>query len=212
MSVEIPLLLFAKAPIAGRVKTRLQRHCTPEQAAEIAKILLQESLRKVTQVWPGPVSLTVWLDQDHPFLLEMAAKYNVTLSLQAAGDLGAKMHSALQQFGYPAAVMGCDAPHVTDASLLQAYTSLSAGESVLGPSRDGGYYLIGLSESMPSLFTNMAWGTDTVLRETLDRVNQTTLTMRQLAALQDVDEWPDVLGVADQLPELNRYLSKELLK
>jgi len=85
---DIPLLLFAKAPIAGKVKTRLQSHCSPEQAATIAEILLEESIVKATQAWPGEVFISVGLDIDHAFLQKMARQYPIKLTMQCDGDLG----------------------------------------------------------------------------------------------------------------------------
>jgi len=163
----IPLLLFAKAPIAGKVKTRLQSNCSAEQAAEIAKVLLEESIIKATGFWPGTVYLSVALDIDHVFLQEMLKKYSIELVSQAEGDLGAKMHHALESFGYPAAVMGCDAPHILGEDLKRAYSVLAEGKPVLGPSEDGGYYFLGLEKSQIKLFSKIEWGTSSVLKTTL---------------------------------------------
>ena len=103
---EIPLVLFAKAPIAGKVKTRLQSHCSATQAAQIAQILLEESIKQTTKYWPGKVVLSVYLDSEHPFLTAMQDKYSLALSIQSHGDLGDKMLHAFETHGYPMAVMG----------------------------------------------------------------------------------------------------------
>ena len=77
--MDIPLFLFAKAPIAGKVKTRLQSDCNADQAAEIAKVLLEESIIKAKEHWPGKLYLSVALDIDHPFLQKMLTKYSICL-------------------------------------------------------------------------------------------------------------------------------------
>lgn len=203
---EIPLLLFAKAPIPGRVKTRLQTHCSAEHAASIAEVLLEESIIKATLCWPGRVYLSVALDAEHTFLQKMLSLYPVTLVEQCEGDLGSKMQGAFTDFGYPAAIMGCDAPHILGSDLIRAHTLLSSGQSVLGPSDDGGYYLIGLAESQDVLFHNVEWGTERVLGVTLTRAQQSNLVFQMLEPLNDVDEWDDLKQVAKKLPTLSALL------
>jgi len=212
MTENIPLILFAKAPIPGKVKTRLQSHCSPQQAAEIASILLDKSLQQATEYWPGPVHLSVWLDHDHPYLALMHERYDVTLVPQCDGDLGAKMMNGLDQFGYPAMVMGCDVPHITSDTLETAYRFLSAGEPVIGPSVDGGYYLLGLTGSAPALFANMPWGTSRVLEKTLKSAVEMGLNFAQLEKMCDVDEWQDLLSASRVVPVLSDYLDSQGLK
>lgn len=206
---RIPLILFAKAPIAGKVKTRLQSHCSPKQASEIAKILLEESVIKTTQAWPGKVFLSVWLDHEHEFIRCLVKRYPIKLVQQCAGDLGVKMADALERFGYPAAVMGCDVPQASDHSLVQAHEYLSQGDSVIGPSKDGGYYLLGLQAAQMAIFNDMKWGVATVWQNTLERADDTGLSFSRLDVLNDIDEWSDLLLAAQQLPSLARYLEEE---
>lgn len=203
-TAEIPLILFAKAPIAGKVKTRLQTHCTAAQAAEVAKILLEQSIIKAKAAWPGPLHLSVSLDQNHSFLHAMRDRYRLEIGLQCAGDLGAKMHGAFEHYGYPAALMGADAPQVLERSLAKAHDYLAHGDKVLGPSDDGGYYLIGLARPEPSLFNNMPWGTDAVFAKTVQR-SQSAFEL--VDPLNDVDEWADLISIAAQVPTLQDYLT-----
>lgn len=204
--MDIPLLLFAKAPIAGKVKTRLQSHCSAEQAAEIAKVLLEESIIKATEFWPGTVYLSVALDIEHTFLQEMLKKYSIKLVPQSAGDLGVKMNHALGEFGYPAAIIGCDAPHILGDDLTRAYTLLSEGKPVLGPSEDGGYYFIGLEKPQEALFSNIEWGTSSVLTATLKIAQQSKVNFTLLELLNDVDEWNDLVTASEQVPSLNVFI------
>lgn len=206
---DIPLILFAKAPIAGRVKTRLQSHCSPHQASEIAKILLEESILKTTRAWPGEVLLSVWLDHDHEFIQLMKTRYSLRLVQQCEGDLGSKMADALDRFGYPAAVMGCDVPHLPDANLAQAHQQLSEGDYVIGPSHDGGYYLLGLQAPQTEVFDDMQWGVASVLDNTLQRAAELGLKFSTLDELNDIDEWSDLLAAAQHLPTLRHYLESE---
>jgi len=208
-SATIPLLLFAKAPIAGKVKTRLQSHCTQNQAADIAKLLLEASLQQACDYWPGDVYVSTWLDFEHPVLLALCARFNVKMLRQCDGDLGAKMNHAFETHGYPLAIMGCDAPHVTSNTLKELYARLEQGQSAIGPSLDGGYYIIGLSEPSAYLFNAMPWGSDQVLELTRARLAGEQANFVELAALQDIDEWQDLLSARSQLPTLDAYLQQQ---
>jgi len=211
MFADIPLLLFAKAPIAGKVKTRLMTNCSAEQAAEIAKRLMQASIQRACEFWPGDVYLSAWLDLDHPFFNDMLQRYPIRITQQCKGDLGEKMRHALTTFGYPAAVMGCDAPHVKGTTLQQAYGLLQQGESVIGPSNDGGYYFLGLCQAADTLFIDKPWGSEYVLEQTLASAEGGGLNLGQLPTLNDVDEWQDLLDASTQLPSLQEYLHAQNL-
>lgn len=211
MARQIPLLLFAKAPIPGRVKTRLQSHCSPEQAARVAELLLEACLQNVCAHWPGKVYISTWLDADHPFLAAMCRRFEVTLLKQCEGDLGAKMQHAFEQHGYPMAIMGCDAPHVSKDSLESLHHALLNDQSVIGPSLDGGYYIIGLSQGAPFLFDDMPWGGERVLEQCRSAAIDNDLPLCELAALQDIDEWSDLLSALPYLPQVAQYLQEQSL-
>lgn len=211
MARSTPLLLFAKAPIPGRVKTRLQTDCSAEQAAEIAHLLLEASLRQACTHWPGEVVVSTWLDIDHPVLLSLCERFGVKLVEQCNGSLGDKMQDAFESYGLPMAIMGCDAPHVTKATLTGMHSLLQQGKSAIAPSLDGGYYLIGLSEMLPSIFCDMPWGTSEVLGLTRERAIQAGLEIKELATLQDIDEWQDLVSELHLLPTIQRYLKRQNL-
>lgn len=206
LSDTVPLLLFAKAPIAGKVKTRLTSDCTDQQAAAIAEILLEESLKVATQFWPGKVLLSVWQECSHPFISKMLERYGLELLPQVAGDLGEKMTAALDAVGYPAAVMGCDAPLVPGRRLRAAHRSLVKRQNVIGPCVDGGYFLIGLSQAQPEVFNGINWGTDSVFDETMHTARKNGVSFDVLDESSDIDLWPDVLKAARVLPSLFDYL------
>ena len=203
---NIPLILFAKAPVAGRVKTRLMTHCSATQAAEIAKILISATLRNARRYWPGRVILSVWPDLRHPFIRHSVADRPAELVVQPHGNLGEKMHRSMQQYGYPAAILGCDAPHVSPAALQATWEHLQSGTPVIGPSHDGGYYLIGLAGDAPAIFDDIEWGTERVLAQTMQRADTVGLKFARLPELHDIDTWDDVLAAASELPELELYL------
>lgn len=207
----IPLIIFAKTPVAGAVKTRLLPHCNADQAAEIAKLLLTCSVENAVNHWPGEVLLAVWPDIDDPFTQRLAETYALRRMRQSEGDLGQKMYQALTFVGFPAAVVGADIPHISPAIFKTTYARLSAGQHLIGPSRDGGYYLMGLSTDCPDIFQEIDWGTNRVLQQTFKRL-PLNLTLQRLDELFDVDEWPEVIEVAQYLPLLQQYLNREGLQ
>lgn len=206
---DITLLVFAKAPIAGRVKTRLQPKCTPAQSAAIAEILLFACIENVAQSWPGPIKLMVWPTLDHPSIERVANRFGIPSFMQSTGDLGHKMYTAMQQFGYPCAVLGSDIPHVSADSLATTCKALRRGRNIVGPADDGGFYLMGLNSEQPTLFNDVSWGEATVLQEVLNNAQHLGLDFEFLDSTYDIDDWSDVQRLAHSLPTLRDYLLRQ---
>jgi rSAM/selenodomain-associated transferase 1 len=203
------LMLFARQPIAGQVKTRLQPDYSPEQSAEIAAFMIRATVELAVSAWPGDVVLYAWPGTDHLLFHRLADEFNIRLAPQAEGDLGAKMLDALRQ-GIDrqgaAAVMGCDVPHCGWDVIDQANSWLARGKNVLGPTEDGGYYFIGLQQARPELFADMPWGSDRVLQATLARAEKLGLEFELLKTLRDIDTAADLWLVAQRYEPLKRFL------
>lgn len=199
------LILFARKPIAGQVKTRLQPAVTPQQAADIAVFMLRTTAARAAEYWPGDVYLYATPDAQHPLFLELSQTLHLFLAPQGAGDLGERMRHALQD-GITrrgaAAVMGCDVPQCPGGILETAHEHLARGRNVLGPTMDGGYYLLGLQQDVPELFEHMPWGGGQVLAETLARAAALGIEFETLPVLRDVDTLEDLTAVAQDCPGL----------
>lgn len=206
MNSDVPLQIFAKTPVAGQVKTRLVPACSAEQAAEIAKILLHACIEKTTQHWPGAVVVSVWPTSNHPFIKQLADDFGVQIVVQEAGNLGTKMNAGMQKFGYPTAILGSDAPHISAASLKRAYRLLETGSNVIGPSDDGGYYFIGLAQKSPLIFRDIEWGSEHVYRQTMVQAGHQQ-SFKILPSLNDIDTWQDLRSTVNLLPQLKHYLA-----
>lgn len=209
------LILFAKQPIAGKVKTRLQPDYSPEQAAQIAEFLIGGTAKLATAHWPSVVYLYGAPNVDHPCFRHLAEKFHLRLVAQANGDLGLKMLTAMQQGiarSGAAAVMGCDVPHCDAAILEHAHEKLARGENVLGPTQDGGYYFIGLQDAAAALFEQIEWGGSQVLETTLVRAQQVGITFEMLPKLTDIDTCDDLWVIAHQYEPLRKYLYSVLTK
>lgn len=203
------LYIFAKAPLAGTVKTRLQGTYTAEQAAEIAAVLIRETVARVIASWDGPIYLATTPTTEHPLFAELASRYALTLRAQHGVDLGERMYDAIAhgiaRHG-AAGVIGCDVPHCAPSTLTQAQRCLRAGRNVLGPALDGGYYLIGLTRAHPQLFDRIEWGGPEVWARTRDRLHSLDLPYELLPALRDIDTAEDLRDAAAQVAALRRFL------
>lgn len=203
------LMLFAREPIAGQAKTRLQPDYSPEQAAEIAAFMIRATVELAVSAWPGDVTLYVWPGTDHLLFHRLTNEFRIRLVQQADGDLGAKMLGALRA-GIArqgsAAVMGCDVPHCGWDVIDQANGLMARGKNVLGPTDDGGYYFIGLQEARPELFEDMPWGSDRVLETTLARAEKLGMEFELLKTLRDIDTAADLWLVAQKYEPLRQFL------
>ncbi len=193
------IIVFAKAPEAGKVKTRMIPALGAQGAANLHEKLLHHTLVTTTEARLCPVQL--WyapsrLLQLHPFFARCQNDFPVSLHEQCGNGLGERMHHALtttlQKYAY-AAVIGADCPALTGLYLQQALEALQQGSNVvLGPAEDGGYVLIGARQSHPDLFSGIAWGTASVLNETRARLHALEWQWHELAELWDVDRPEDL--------------------
>ena len=194
------LILVTKKPVAGKVKTRLMPGASAESAANIAFEMICETVEKSARSWPGERRLLVSPDTKDPRLQDLAKRHNMLLGEQAGGDLGAKMESALCDAltdAPAAAIMGCDIPDISQTMLKLAFDRLTEGKNVLGPSADGGFYMIGLNRIEPGIFEHIEWSTDSVLRDVLQRMQACKIPVDVLLpCLKDIDEWRDFQHLA----------------
>ncbi|BAU49317.1 hypothetical protein SVA_2769 [Sulfurifustis variabilis] len=203
------LMIFAKQPLPGQTKTRLLPDYSPEQAAAIAEVMIRETVGLAVSSWPGDIYLCGAPDTDHPLFEELARDFRLRLLDQTGADLGARMLAALR-FGIErhgaAAVLGSDVPHCRWDVLDEANAHLAKGRNVLGPTEDGGYYLIGLTEAHDALFARMPWGGATVLEETLARAAAIGLHFELLSRLRDIDTAADLWLIGRGYEPLMRFL------
>lgn len=188
----IDVLLFAKAPRPGYVKTRLAREVGPERAAAIYRDLGNRVLRQI-----APVSaLTVWYDPPDA-LSDMRAWLGPrAFRAQPAGDLGDRMAFGFDEHfrlrpGRPAVAIGADAPEVDAGTIRRAADALDARDVVLGPAADGGYYLIGLARPRRAVFRGIPWGTGRVFEATRAACGAAGIEPAVLPTLRDVDTAED---------------------
>ena len=184
--------ILAKAPIPGRVKTRLAMLLGSEGAATLHARLVARTVGTAVAAALGPV--TLWAtDERDPLFQDLAQRFSLILARQPEGDLGARMHAAFARANAPTLVIGSDCAALTSAHLRDAAEALRGGsDAVVCPADDGGYVLIGLVRPVPELFSGMTWSTDTVMVETRNRLSHLGLSWREPIQLWDVDRPTDV--------------------
>jgi len=190
------LSLFAKPPLAGQVKTRLIPRLGSQGALELYLRLCGISFQLARDLaQQRGVELALWHSSAEPGLLADWAR-GMHLYPQPEADLGQRMHQAFvagaAQGVTRQVIIGMDCPQLTLPILQNAFDSLENHDLVLGPALDGGYYLIGLAKPFLPLFAGVAWSTDQVLNQTLDRANAGGLRSLLLEPLSDLDEPADL--------------------
>ncbi len=187
------LIIFTKNPVLGRVKTRLAKTIGAEPALKIFKKLLAQAA-KTALSWSGDV----WV-----FYADFLPKKDLwspvadKVFLQQGEDLGERMKYAFEQGfkGYKKVVLiGTDIPSISKEVIEEAFRKLEQKDMVLGPTYDGGYYLIGMNAPNYYVFEKMAWSTPTVLEETIDKIHEQEQDFSLTPRLVDVDNESDLVG------------------
>ena len=187
------LILFARDPVLGKVKTRLSPFLEDESILKLYTCFLQDSLNNIRQVENIDHFVGVAPSNESGFFSEMLAP-DIQLFIQEGELLGDKMRRAIQDRfaeGYVRVVIiGSDSPSLPVSYIETAFDSDK--DMVLGPSTDGGYYLIGMKGKVVEVFDEVNWGTETVLRETCDRLVKNGVELELLPVWYDIDSPEDL--------------------
>ena len=194
------LIIFAKNPILGKVKTRLAKTIGEEKALEIYQFLLGNIQSEIQQLAVDvEVHYTHFIDHEDDWQHGRLEK-----KMQTKGDLGDKMGHAFQQAfakGYQQVIgIGTDIYDLKATDIQAGFGQLETHEFCLGPADDGGYYLIGMTEYQAKLFHNKSWSTSSVLQETLQDLAGENVAL--LTEKTDIDTVEDV----KQIDELNQFI------
>lgn len=199
MSKQI-LIIFTRVPVPGQVKTRLIPAIGAFGACRLYEYLVQ---RLVDQVQKLPVAIQVWYASGP--IPEQDIWYGIAAGRYVQfqdNDLGKRMYHALKQAFSDRAtkvvLVGTDIPELTGAILDSAFSALNTVDVVIGPAKDGGYYLIGLNHMIPELFLEKEWSTDTVFSRSIADLEQMQKAYSLMPKLSDIDTVEDL----QQFPEL----------
>ena len=190
------VLIFARAPVPGQVKTRLVPRLGEKGAARLYTDLLRRTVSELAGAGLCPVQCWCTPDTHHELFREIAARHPIGLEKQSGADLGARMrHAASVALGDRDRVIlvGADCPGLGAAYLELALDGLEKGaDAVIGPAEDGGYVLLGLKRAAVELFQDMPWGTGQVLAMTRQRLGELNWRWQELPTLWDLDRPEDL--------------------
>lgn len=210
------LLIFTRYPQPGKAKTRLIPALGATGAANLQRQMTEHTVAQVQALRESnPLSVEIWFAGTGPEtevadcqLMQAWLGSKWTYQAQRGHDLGERLIQAIQtafdQGMQRVITIGTDCPGLDSICMQQAFQALRQHDLVLGPATDGGYYLIGLRRFVPALFVGINWGSETVLRQTVEIAEKLGLTIAYLDPLTDVDHpedlavWQAVQGAQEQ--------------
>ena len=193
-STSTTVVVMAKAPQAGRSKTRLCPPCRPEQAADLAEAALRDTLDTVLAV---PVARRV-VALDGAVGPWLPAGFDVID--QVAGDLGARLAAAVEQVGGPVVVIGMDTPQLTAGVRAGVAAQIRPGRAVIGAAPDGGWWALGLHDGDGAVFRGVPMSQGDTFDRQVEQLGRCGLEVDRAGDLRDVDHWPDALAAASTSP------------
>jgi rSAM/selenodomain-associated transferase 1 len=204
------ILFFARTPMAGQVKTRLQPALGEAGALHLHRQLIRFGWQQLARSAQAPLQLWVSASGGEDFFRQLEGKPQI--HQQLGRHLGERMHNATR-YALDVAefviVVGADCPSVDGDYVAQALARLAAGERVvLGPADDGGYVLIGLRAPTPAVFDNIDWGRARVMSQTRERLRAADTTWHELPPKWDVDRPEDLARLA-LLPDWQAFVSAQ---
>lgn len=207
------IMVFVKAPVPGKVKTRLCPPLSPTQAATLYAAFVKDTLAAARSAARSHAEVFYDSSAEFPDLRWLDHASPLLFFPQQGDDLGTRLdqafRSAFSRGVQKAVTIGSDTPHIEPTAIEGAFSLLDQADVVLGPAADGGYYLIGLKEPHDCLFQGISWSTADVLRQTLDRAKQRGLKTATLPISFDVDTISDLRKLAGLFamngPESSRF-------
>jgi uncharacterized protein len=190
--------IFAKEPVPGRVKTRLSPPLKAEEAADLYRISLEETVAFASC---GPWQTVLFYAGDRKFFSEVFPQ--IHLHPQRGSDLGESMANALTMLlcvCERAVLIGSDTPDLPLHHLHDAFAALGDHDAVLAPARDGGYVLIGERTHHPELFRDIPWSTPEVLPLTRARAQENAISLAETGLWEDLDDAVSLLRLLERSP------------
>lgn len=190
------LLIFLRWPEPGAVKTRLARDIGNQEAAEVYRHLAERTLDAARSLADRCRAVAFYTPQERGRDIERWVGPDFECLPQIEGDLGARMAAAFRYVfeagAARAVIIGTDCPFITSDLLDRSFHLLNENDIVIGPAKDGGYYLLGMKVLRRELFKGIPWSSSEVFRVTLDRIRRAGWACAQLPELFDVDRVEDL--------------------
>jgi hypothetical protein len=198
------LIIFTRYPEPGKTKTRLIPVLGAEGAAILQRQMTEQKLSEVKKLQSFyPLLVEVHFTGGNEQLMQTWLGSSITYKKQSEGDIGKRMAAAFQaafEEGMNSVVLiGIDCPDLNAKLMSEAFQALNHHDLVLGPAKDGGYYLIGLNKLIPELFRDINWSTEVVLQQTKNIAHKLNLAVAYLPTLSDIDRPEDLSVWTDKL-------------
>jgi rSAM/selenodomain-associated transferase 2/rSAM/selenodomain-associated transferase 1 len=202
------LIVFTRYPEPGKTKTRLISALGEEGAAKLQKCMTEHMILTVKKLTVNfPLDTEIRFDGAHIHHMKKWLGSDFRFRQQGCGDIGMRMaRSFADSFKEDAdkvVIIGTDCPDITGEIIIKAFKMLTTHNVVIGPAADGGYYLIGLTKMIPTLFMNIEWGTDRVLKKTQKIIEHEGLHSAYLDELNDIDR-PEDISIWERVKKKNR--------
>ena len=196
--------MFAKYWLPGTVKTRLARSIGEDRASQLYYRFVTTLLARFQGLGDRRVVAFNPRERQAEFAAITSEAWDLTP--QSTGDLGRRMHMFFDShLGGPddrVVLIGTDSPTMPAQFIADAFAALQTHPAVLGPSRDGGYYLVGAAGSVPPIFAEIDWSTPAVWQQTVDRLNEAGCRFAELPRWSDVDDLADLARMGEELTQL----------
>jgi len=183
-------IIFIRNPELGKVKTRIAKEVGDQRALDVYRELLRQTREVALKI---DIKRFLFYSESINHNDEWSNE-DFNKVVQPKGDLGEKMSQAFQyvlsQYDQ-VIIIGSDCPKLNYSHIVNAFEQLNHHDVVIGPSLDGGYYLLGFSDYQATLFENINWSTDQVYPQTLMRIENAKLSYTTLEKLSDIDYWAD---------------------
>jgi rSAM/selenodomain-associated transferase 1 len=197
------IIVMVKAPVAGFAKTRLNPPLSESDAASLALCFVQDVINSAKSVVPNVI--VAYAPDEGRYMLEASLPNHLLWVKQQGVDLGERLNSAISyavDLGFsPVIALGADSPTLPPSYIETAFDALAYGKTdvVLGPTTDGGYYLVGLRKPVPNLFHNIAWSTPHTFHQTAHNIKQLNLRLLEVPQWYDVDTFADLSRLCNEL-------------
>lgn len=187
------LMIFLKPFVYGKVKTRLAKSIGNQAAMEVYRKLVEHTLSEAHKL-PENVNILLCYSErpDAKNLLPGNEKFIVQKGATLGNRMAFAMDWAEKEGFQKKIIIGSDCAEITSEIINEAYTQLEQKDVVLGPAKDGGYYLIGLKKPFIAIFCGINWSTDTVYEATVQKIKDNKLNLGELEILSDVDNLGDL--------------------
>lgn len=198
MKKDKAVIVFAKFPKPGNVKTRLAENTSENFAVNFYKLTTESLFSELEILNKEKIDIHVFhAPEDNPGKVQNWIHRNFNYESQVGDDLGQRMEEAFRKLfdkSYKKIIIiGADIPDIDADYIKTAFDHLEEHDVVISPSTDGGYNLLGLKKETPSLFADISWSTKNVYSQTLDQLNKLVLNYKELPVLNDIDTEEDLL-------------------